>query len=1625
RSFRRGQAMDWRLVFFIYASLAAKAGCQSLSEATILTPPGQTVSNTVGSTVVLSCQVANVGSGKVNWVFVTHSLTIFHGDSLQVDDNRYSVKHPPHSNVYDLQIYPARESDQGSYKCEVDGTKKAVTIQLVLSGAPPLPEVDTTPLNRTECCIDQGVSANCQPVCHPSSVDDTFDVESACSTDDLLKLVHCGSDGRNHENCCANRNIPARCLAFCSNDEQKLSSLTDDELACLNYTDDIISCYEYGAVTLPGPPQEVSVLPGSSGSGQFGLLVSWKPPLLNPSAVTGYRISYKKIYEPKFRTTAPQSSTASQFTLNGLLVNTEYSVYVTALGLHGASQPSYRINTVLEDTCCVQRRVSPDCQTLLCHPQVWATFNTTNMLRCYHFLGDVFSCLAESQPMPPVQLTLSFVSAHEAHVSWTPSNHSGSSPIQKYYVQLRRGTNDGARWVTVDEVYGTQVQLTNLTETENYGVQVIAQNQNDSSLPSETLRFTTYPAELHYPVKPLCGQPVLLSTARKNSGLERRAVPQREEMEARFKQKTQAAGHQPSLSAPVLQEQEPCRRYDYKNKHAWMTKVLFLDRLDWVSKEMRAQNMKMLILTTARPIRMLNRALWNLCFPKSFTACLQPLNSRIFQAIKLLSSMVECCVDSGMPAVCAAGCTYQSNITDYYALHLDVCFSHIGQVLACGSDGRNHSACCEREGVSPNCLPLCAHTKTGELDTSFYACIGATSTAVLCFEEGLEDLVRMPDNLTVTNITTQHVQIEWLAPKTGPRPEKYIIFYKNVNSGASKMEETEDKLYILQNLSPMTMYEIKVASFLNSSRSPFTNTITAFTDLPDCCQSSGITEGCQKVCLNQPADSNVDCSSEAHKILVCSADGKDHTLCCQEGGLPAACLPLCSSNTTSHFNVQTAGCLADASLGIITSCFLSNANLVPSPPSGFFVDTTTVNPRLWWKNSLVNCDPPEVCSYDIHYWPADNRTNYRTIISATAPYIVHGLPLDSRFTFTVTARNSKGSSSAAPWQTVAIVDSDPDVSIAQVPNKDIHEVGSFVNLVCDAFGFSEEPTISWTHFGRVVGKSRRLNLGRITENSEGNYTCIAANRSSRITVNSYLNVRFKPQQTYIRTDTVSPNVGGEAILACWFRGHPFINSTRTSWTKDGSTVQVASSKYSSTAKTRLHTGITAFKLKIANVVPSDYGKYTCSVSNQYGTATGTTQLMDPDSMPPEATASPSQRQNITGCCSRYNVPEPCMRMCRFEVDTVEAVNNPDEYGVCLFYFNELVNCAADGADHTTCCKNSGVHPYCWPFCAGKIPPSENVFDDPELLQCVPQTPTMFKCLARGYDRIPTAPSQIRASLESDYIVLQWSLPTRNQHRVEFYEIFYNSTGNPVPQKHFVAPHVMNYTIENVLSNHIYNIWMIAGNDNGQSHRSRIVSVSVHGALPMPPSNVQAVLFEGTSVDVTWVPPPPQSSRVDGYAVFYKPANAVKFSDVRTRDNTVRIHNLDPETEYELYVKSVNVQGLGLIPTKTALQVYLGHRREHTEIGGLPGEAPYDNVMQPQNQPREDGTFGYARLNEDQAAATAAAASSKAVSEMEYPSDKYVYDTPAGVKPDTNGTSQDVATLPVSDITPHTNNESTT
>lgn len=390
--------------------------------------------------------------------------------------------------------------------------------------------------------------------------------------------------------------------------------------------------------------------------------------------------------------------------------------------------------------------MSSRCQTTLCHPRVWYTFNTTDMLACYVSLNDIFSCLAGQrnntdccsthnvpdvclgmcsgtpppfnrslamcipklsimeacvqqglvfQPSAPVSVTVNRVGAHVAVVTWTGPNVTGTT-IRAYYVQLRRG-NANASWITVAEVAGTFYELTNLTETETYSVRVISQGSSASSLPSASVSFTTYP-ETTAPERP----------------------------------------------------------------------------------------------TVAH-------------------------------------NLTKCCVDSGMPSVCAQGCQYVANMTAYYAAHLDVCMMHIGTVLTCAADGRDHTPCCRDRNVKEICYGLCAHNAPGPLDPRYLACIQDTALIVMCYKEGLENLVRMPEEVKVTNLTSHTITVEWKQPETGPKPEEYHVTYINLMTNTTVQKVTSGQIFILQDLTPASGYAINVTSYLNNSFSPPTQTVTVFT----------------------------------------------------------------------------------------------------------------------------------------------------------------------------------------------------------------------------------------------------------------------------------------------------------------------------------------------------------------------------------------------------------------------------------------------------------------------------------------------------------------------------------------------------------------------------------------------------------------------------------------------------------------------------------------------------------------------------------------------------------------------------------------------------------------------------
>ncbi|XP_076458444.1 Ig-like and fibronectin type-III domain-containing protein 2 [Babylonia areolata] len=1623
--------MVWGLL-----ALLLLAPVHGQGQPTIQTPDGQTWTSYVGGIVSISCQVNNLGTHKVNWVFLKHSTTIFHGNQLMVDDPRYMLMHPAESNVHSLQIMFAKEEDQGMYQCEIDGTTQAVTMGLVLQGAPATPDINAPrePLNRTGCCQQRNVSEACMPVCHPSSVPGNMSFNSVCASH-LTDLIYCGSDGRNHGDCCARSGVPAKCLLFCSADEEEVAQVSLHHLSCLSFASAVISCFEYGGGLLPSTPQSFSVI-SVSRNGTYSLQVTWKPPRYNPSAVSGYRVFYKKAAESNFRATSVLNAATDTYSL-AAEVSTLYTVYVIAVGHHGSSQPTDRIDIVVEDTsspghatdvllCCQMRNVPAKCQTTLCHPRVWAHFNGTNMIECYAYMSDIFTCLAgerdnsgcctannvdgecvgmcsghpppfnkslaacipklsimeacvqtglREQPRAPQGVVLSEVGAHEAVLMWLRPNATGDSPIDIYYVQLRRG-NASASWETVAEVVGTYLKLTNLTETESYAVRVIAVTINGSSLPSAVVRFSTYP---------------------ETSVAERPTV---------------------------------------------------------------------------------------------------------------VHNITKCCEESGMPPLCSAGCDYHASMTGYYSGVLLQCYNFIGTVVTCAADGRDHTPCCRRRDVQEKCYDLCSHSTPGPLDFTYVDCIPDMTKIQQCYREGLEDLVRTPEGVEVTNLTSHTVTLQWMNPETGPQPDSYLVVYKNLNRNFTAQESTTRLMYIMQNLVPGSSYNVTVSSILNDTSSLPTPTITVFTPalgselpfVPDpptntsralwanrthCCESSSISTACQAVCMNRPASNATDCSQENHNILACAADGQDHSLCCQENGLPAECLPLCSSHAPTNFSVRLAGCLADASLSIITSCFLSNSGLLPSVPYHFKARNLQGSRVILDWSSASNCDAVlDPCTYDVHYWEASNSdpSAYITRWNVSSPFSVSDLVPNKRYTFTVTARNSKGSGAPAPWVTLFFGDLVPSISIAQSPKRRIFNQHSTVYLTCDVFNLQGAPSFTWKLRNRTLPtRGRLLRLTNVGPRSEGNYSCTVTAGGVSVSAESYVNVRFKPMHTYFRTDSVPPNQGEEAVLACWFRGHPDTTDPASVWSKDGDPIPTTS-RFSTTAKSRYHTGITAFKLKIALLKPSDYGLYRCDVSNQYGHANVSTKLIDPAKMPPPIVPTPKQKQNVSKCCQARGVVTTCLPLCSMDVSASEILENRDKYGICVLFMSEMIECAADGADHTLCCEDRVVPEPCLPYCRGEVPPLTSLLSSPYALMCMQETSIILDCMDRGYEKIPTAPRHLVASLIGNSIKVAWDLPSRNAENVTSYSIYYNFTGNPAYLTETVTSLVgREHVLQNVDPDHVYHIWMTAERYKfGRSQKSNIVSISSSGEVPMPPRDVKVFSVKGTTVVIGWNTPPSGSVTPEAYAVYYRPHNAIKEEKKLTKDTQIKLTDLKPYALYDVSVASRNMAGEGrrsdrisfttgrkdasdpnaqkqsaeglgggqiagivlAVLVVTAVLILLavllyrsheGRKKKITEsvsfenpsygnqqvhIDGLPDNNPYDNVMQPQTQPAEkDGDFTYARLQEDPVPAELSAKPAESdpanLPDTSRATPPATSTDPAGVKVDMVDSNGDAAKLEVS------------
>ncbi|XP_030373316.1 Ig-like and fibronectin type-III domain-containing protein 1 isoform X2 [Scaptodrosophila lebanonensis] len=231
----------------------------------------------VGDEVELRCTVDSKPAPKtIFWRDHDGRVPVIQGGNYDISV-RVNVSRP---TIYtmSLRISKLQANDVGDYFCHAENPFGSSTTPVSV-------RIRNTPaLNRnvSECCAAQNVSLPCRSACSYYVDFDAIADKPECIVD-FDKLMKCAADGSDHRSCCADENVPRKCLNWCRGE-----SVRSKEICSLQYARTIVGCFEKNRDRLPGPPENivVSVISDSE------VKIKWDAPTKNPNAVDGYRIFY-------------------------------------------------------------------------------------------------------------------------------------------------------------------------------------------------------------------------------------------------------------------------------------------------------------------------------------------------------------------------------------------------------------------------------------------------------------------------------------------------------------------------------------------------------------------------------------------------------------------------------------------------------------------------------------------------------------------------------------------------------------------------------------------------------------------------------------------------------------------------------------------------------------------------------------------------------------------------------------------------------------------------------------------------------------------------------------------------------------------------------------------------------------------------------------------------------------------------------------------------------------------------------------------------------------------------------------------------------------------------------------
>ncbi|XP_037879473.1 Ig-like and fibronectin type-III domain-containing protein 2 [Glossina fuscipes] len=231
----------------------------------------------VGNEVELRCMVDSKPAPKtIFWRDHDGRIPVIQGGNYDISMRTNESRPTIYTMV--LRIYKLQATDVGDYFCHAENPYGSATIPVSV-------RIRNTPAlnhNVSECCSQMNVSSACRSACSYYVDIDAIADRPECITE-FDKLMKCAADGSDHRTCCADGNVPRKCLNWCRGEPVR-----SKEICSLQYARTIVGCFESNRDRLPGPPENIAVSVVSDSE----VIIKWDPPTKNPNVVDGYRIFY-------------------------------------------------------------------------------------------------------------------------------------------------------------------------------------------------------------------------------------------------------------------------------------------------------------------------------------------------------------------------------------------------------------------------------------------------------------------------------------------------------------------------------------------------------------------------------------------------------------------------------------------------------------------------------------------------------------------------------------------------------------------------------------------------------------------------------------------------------------------------------------------------------------------------------------------------------------------------------------------------------------------------------------------------------------------------------------------------------------------------------------------------------------------------------------------------------------------------------------------------------------------------------------------------------------------------------------------------------------------------------------